>query len=122
MRERHRVAVGRLDRDRLATGRDGSGEADRSGRRRNHGLTGSVGTDVDAAMLPGSVGSRLVVRESSQDRSLHRPTPSLRGRSPGQTNKTREDDAPSDRFQNEQHTDRVSARLRVVKSDYNDRS
>jgi hypothetical protein len=55
LQERDRVAVGGLDRDRMAAAGHLPGEGHPSARRRDHGGA-ERGTHVDAAMLPTGVG------------------------------------------------------------------
>jgi hypothetical protein len=80
MRERHRVAVGGLDREALATRRHEAGEAHRPARRRDDRIALRRGADVDAAVLARGVRVRLVVRERLEHRPMDRPAPRLRDR------------------------------------------
>ena len=50
LEQRHGVAVGRLDRQRAAPGRNGADERDDACGRRPHGVAGG-GADVDSTML-----------------------------------------------------------------------
>ncbi len=72
--EGHRPAVRREDRDRLPVPRHGAGERDRAGRRRPNHLSGSS-ADVDAPMLPSSVGMGGIERVGEQNRSARGPRP-----------------------------------------------
>jgi hypothetical protein len=94
VRQRHGVAVCRLDRDRLAAVRHRSGEADRPGRRSDHPLARRVRADVDPAMLAGCVRMRLVVGKRLQHRPLHRPCPGVRDGYPDEEEKNGERETP----------------------------
>ena len=76
LEQRHRIPVGRLDRERAAAGRNGTDERDAPADRCTHRLAGG-GADVDPAVL-----SRRVLvgreRERPQDRPVDRPGPAGR--------------------------------------------
>ncbi len=78
LQQRHRIAVGGLDRQRPTAARDRADERDHPRRRGKHGAS-ELGADVDAAVLP----ARVVVRaerERSQDRPRRWPRPGARRR------------------------------------------
>ena len=78
LEQRHRVAVGGLDRQRAAASRDRAGERDGAGGgRADVGAGGSA--DVDSAVLAGRV-LVLSEREWPQNRSVGGPGPGDRGR------------------------------------------
>ena len=77
--DRHRVAVRRRDRQRLAPDRHGPGEGDRAGDRRRHPGTGGR-ADIDSAVLSGRVRVLAVEREERQHRAVHGPAPAQGGR------------------------------------------
>jgi hypothetical protein len=72
--ERRRVAERCLNRHSLATGRHGSGEGDDTVCRCKHRAP-ARGAEVDASVLTGRVGVRVVEREGPQNRSDDRPRP-----------------------------------------------
>jgi hypothetical protein len=74
VRERHRPAVRRLDRDRPAAAGHGAGERDAPGRRRPH-RRGRRAGNVDAAMLPGRVRVAGVEGEGREDAPVGGPGP-----------------------------------------------
>jgi hypothetical protein len=76
--ERHRQAVGGLDRDGLPVDRDGAGERDGPGDRRPHGHAGRS-ADVDAAMLAAEIGV-VAELERPQDGPVDGPCPRAAGR------------------------------------------
>ena len=77
MRERDGVAVGGRDRQALAGGRDGPGERDRPGRRRDdRRLRGAA--DVDPSVLPGRVRMRRIEDERLEHRPVGGPGPGTR--------------------------------------------
>ena len=86
LEQRHGVAVGRLDRQRAAAGRNGADERDDAGGGRPHGVAGS-GADVDSTMLARCVLVRCE-RERAQERPVNRPGPA---------ESTRDDDQRRDR-------------------------
>jgi hypothetical protein len=91
MQQRHRVAVGRLDRQRLAPGRHRAGERDGSSGRRDH-RRALRSTDVDPAMLAAFV--RVVAEaELAQHRPVHGPCPATRarGREQGRCGRTEQE-------------------------------
>jgi hypothetical protein len=75
--QRHGVPVGGANRDRLSAGRNGAGEADRSGCRRMHRRPGGS-ADVDAAVLAAGVGV-VTKDEWSKHRPVDGPGPGERG-------------------------------------------
>jgi hypothetical protein len=91
MQQRDRVAVGRLDRQRLAAGRHRPGERDGSAGRRDH-RRALRSTDVDPAMLAARV--RVVAKaELAQHRPVHGPHPATRarGREQGRCGRTEQE-------------------------------
>jgi hypothetical protein len=74
MRERHRPAVRRLDRDRPAAAGHGACERDAPGCRRPHGRGRRAG-NVDAAMLPGRIRVAGVEGEWRDDAPVGGPGP-----------------------------------------------
>lgn len=78
LQQRHRIAVGCLDRDRPASARNEPGERDRA-RSRSENRTPELGGDVDPAMLPARVLVRAE-RERSHHRPRGRPDPGVRRR------------------------------------------
>jgi hypothetical protein len=76
--ERHGIALGGLDGDRLAVGRHRAGERDGAGRRRQHVGTGRAG-HVDAAMLACRIGVGRIEVEPPQHLARRRPGPGMRG-------------------------------------------
>jgi hypothetical protein len=74
MRERHRPAVGRLDRERPAARGHRADEGDEPTGRRKDGRAG-IGADVEAAVLPAGVRMRRVEVERLQDRPVDGPRP-----------------------------------------------
>jgi hypothetical protein len=98
MHERDRVAVLRLDRDGPARRRDGSGEGDDSGCRREHRCP-RRGADVDPTVLAGRV--RVVAeQERPQHGALHRPRPAQSGGGHGKRGRDRSADEQTDRHWN----------------------
>jgi hypothetical protein len=80
LRERHRPAVGRQDRERPSAPRHRSGERHRASGGRSDRLSRSA-ADVDSAVLSPRVGTRGIERVSEQNRSARRPRPGAgRGR------------------------------------------
>ncbi len=77
MLQRHGVAVGRPDRERLAAFRHGACEGHRSGRRREH-VGSEIAGDVDAAMLTARIGIASE-DERAEDPPTDRPCPGLSG-------------------------------------------
>jgi len=75
LQQRHRKAVGGLDRDRPTAARDRADERDRPRGRSKHRAP-ELGADVDAAMLPARVAVRAE-RERSQHRPRCRPDPGV---------------------------------------------
>ena len=73
LQQRHRVAVGGLDRHGPAAAGHGTAERDRAGGRRAHGGA-DVGADVDAAVLAGGVRVRAQL-ERPDDRPVGGPGP-----------------------------------------------
>ena len=73
------VAERRLDRDRLAPGRNRAREGDDPIGRRQHRRAGR-GAEIHAAVLPARVRVGAIERERPQDGSVHRPGPRTRGR------------------------------------------
>jgi hypothetical protein len=66
VRERHRVAVGRLDRDALPRGRHRARERHGAGRRRDHSRARLAG-DVDAPVLATRIGMARIEDEGLED-------------------------------------------------------
>jgi hypothetical protein len=87
VKERERVAVTRLDRDRAAVLRQRTGEADHARRRREDGLLCGA-ADVDPAMLACLVLVR-VHDERTQDVTGRGPGPGPRRRRGGQAGRDR---------------------------------
>jgi hypothetical protein len=79
VQERRRRAEQRLDRHRLAAGRDGARERHHPLSGRTHGCP-NCRRDVDTAMLPGRVWMVVVEREAPHDLAVDRPGPGARGR------------------------------------------
>jgi hypothetical protein len=77
VRQRDRVSVGRLDRQRHAAARHRAGEADGAGGRRRDRLTLHC-ADLDPAALARGVRVRAVERERLEHRPPGRPGPGLR--------------------------------------------
>jgi hypothetical protein len=91
MDERDRVAERRLDGDRLPAVRHGAGERHHSLRGREHRRAG-FRSDVEPAVLPGSVRVRSIEGERPQDRAVDRPGPRLCCRD-GQSEETDDQDS-----------------------------
>ncbi len=74
VRQRHRVTVGRLDRDALPRGRDRPGEGDRPRGGRDDRRAG-VASHVDASMLAGRVRMRRIEDERLEHGTARGPRP-----------------------------------------------
>jgi hypothetical protein len=81
LEQRHRPAVGGLDRQRPAAAGDGAGERDGAGRGRAHGRSRRR-ADVDAPVLPRRVG--VGEGERPQNRPVGGPGPAGRDRGEGE--------------------------------------
>jgi hypothetical protein len=79
MRQRDGIAVGGGDGHALAGGRDGPGERDRPGRRRDDRCVRG-GADVDSSVLPGGVRMRRIEDERLEHRPVGGPGPGPRDR------------------------------------------
>jgi hypothetical protein len=124
MHERDRVAVRSLDRNGTTTYRDGSGERDDPGRRREHRCP-RRGADVEPAVLAGRV--RIAPeQERAQHRPLHGPCPARRGGRHGQCGSDRSAEEQSDPHPGTSLLSVMQTRLKVagpknvVKSDYSE--
>ena len=91
--QRHGRSEWRLNRDRLASARNGAGERDDALCRREHGRADRA-RDVDAAMLAGRVWMLAVEVEAAHDLAVHRPGPRASGRN-RERERTQEQDAES---------------------------
>jgi hypothetical protein len=93
MRQRHRVAVGGLDRHGSATHRHGAGKRDRPWRGCKHRRSG-WSADVDSPVLAGGI--RIVAEdERLKNRSLDGPGPRSRGRGDHKRRRRDHDDQSS---------------------------
>ncbi len=78
VRERHRIPVGRIDRDAPARGGHRARERDGPGGGRSHGVT-LRSRDVDASVLTGRIRMRVVEGERLDDGASGRPRPRRSG-------------------------------------------